>query len=86
MHLSRECFTTLVKGRQSLGLSIVWKLLMCYLFVCYCQYKTFTFFLLLSYTDGLIGLGVLGGAAAVGGALAVGAVALVGLAIAKAKQ
>ena len=39
-----------------------------------------------STLDGLIGLGVLGGAAVVGGALAVGAVALLGLGIAKAKK
>ena len=38
------------------------------------------------HSDGLIGLGVLGGAAAVGGVLAAGAVALIGLGIAKAKR
>ena len=37
-------------------------------------------------TDGLIGLGVLGGAAAVGGVLAAGAVALIGIAVAKTKS
>ncbi len=36
------------------------------------------------HTDGLIGLGVLGGAALLGGAIAVGAVALAGLGISKA--
>lgn len=41
---------------------------------------------LCSVVDGLIGLGVLGGAAAVGGVLAAGAVALIGLAVAKKKQ
>ena len=40
----------------------------------------------LFFSDGLIGLGVLGGAAAVGGVLAAGAVALVGLGIAKATK
>ena len=38
------------------------------------------------FSDGLIGLGVLGGAAAVGGVIAAGAVALVGLGIAKATK
>ena len=42
--------------------------------------------LLSSFSDGLIGLGVLGGAAAVGGVIAAGAVALVGLGIAKATK
>lgn len=40
----------------------------------------------LSFSDGLIGLGVLGGAAAVGGVLAAGAVALVGFTVAKATK
>ncbi len=35
------------------------------------------------YIDGLLGLGVLGGAAALGGVLAVGAVTLAGIGVAK---
>ena len=54
--------------------------------VIYLLFLFFIFIYLFFCLDGLIGLGVLGGAAAVGGAIAVGAVALIGLGIAKATK
>ena len=65
----------------------MWHIRNTYVYTPHCDHSCmYVCDVLLHTLDGLIGLGVLGGAAVVGGALAVGAVALLGLGIAKAKK